>query len=63
MDENRGTKKSRNITLRSPMKAYGHVERAATAAGDDPNNCCRKAALSQLSEGHAFTRNERLIYQ
>lgn len=63
MDEDRGSKKSRNITFRLTDETYGQVERAAEAAGDDPNNWCRKAALSQLSEGHTFTKNERLIYQ
>ena len=63
MDENKGTKKSRNITFRLGDKTYAQVEKAAEADGDDPNNWCRKAALSQLSEGHTFTKNERLIYQ
>src|SRR5438552_18095275 len=42
---------------------YERIEQIASAGGDDPNNWCRKAALSQLSEGHTFTKNERLIYQ
>ena len=33
------------------------------AAGDEPNNWCRKVAFSKLTEGHTFTTNERLIYQ
>src|SRR5260370_41820093 len=63
MKETKETKKSRNITFRLTDEEYGQVEKAATAAGDDPNNWCRKAAVSQLSEGHTFTTNERLIYQ
>lgn len=63
MKETKETKKSRNITFRLTDEQYGQVERAAAAAGDDPNNWCRKAAISQLSEGHTFTKNERLIYQ
>jgi|ERR1700686_5272299 len=63
MKETKETKKSRNITFRLTDEEYGRVERAAAAAGDDPNNWCRKAAVSQLSEGHTFTKNERLIYQ
>ncbi|HMG75287.1 MAG TPA: hypothetical protein VK582_17450 [Pyrinomonadaceae bacterium] len=63
MKEAKETKKSRNITFRLTDEEYGQVEKAATAAGDDPNNWCRKAAVSQLSEGHTFTTNERLIYQ
>ena len=63
MKETKETKKSRKITFRLTDEEYGQVERAAAAAGDDPNNWCRKAAISQLSEGHTFTKNERLIYQ
>lgn len=57
------TKRTRNIAFRVTEEDYARVEKAATAAGDDPNNWCRKAALGQLSEGHTFTKNERLIYQ
>jgi len=39
------------------------VEKAAVSAGDYPNNWCRKTAVDQSSEGYAFTKNERLIYQ
>ncbi len=63
MNESKETKKSRNVTFRLSNEQYEQVESAALAAGDDPNNWCRKAALSQLSEGHTFTKNERLIYQ
>lgn len=57
------TKRTKNIAFRVTDEDYARIEDAATAAGDDANNWCRKAALSQLSEGHAFTKNERLIYQ
>ncbi len=63
MDENKGTKKSRNITFRLSDETFGQVERAAEAAGDDPNSWCRKAALTQLSEVHTFTKNEYVIYR
>jgi len=63
MDESTGSKKSRNITFRLTDETFSQVERAAEAAGDDPNSWCRKAALGQLTEGHTFTKNERLIYQ
>lgn len=63
MEESKGTTKSRNITFRLSDDIYGQVERAAGAAGDDPNNWCRKAALNQLSEGHTFTKNEYVIYR
>jgi uncharacterized protein (DUF1778 family) len=57
------TKRTKNIAFRVTDEDYARIEEAATAAGDDANNWCRKVALSQLSEGHAFTKNERLIYQ
>lgn len=57
------TKRTKNIAFRVTDDDYARIEEAATAAGDDANNWCRKAALSQLSEGHTFTKNERLIYQ
>jgi hypothetical protein len=63
MKESKETKKTRNITFRLTDDEYAQVEKAGLAAGDDPNNWCRKAAISQSSEGHAFTENERLLYQ
>ncbi len=57
------TKKTRNVTFRLTDEDYAQVESAALATGDDPNNWCRKAAISQSSKGHTFTKNERLLYQ
>ncbi len=57
------TKRSRNIAFRVTDVDYERIEKAAVAAGDDVNNWCRKATLSELSEAHTFTQNERLIYQ
>ena len=57
------TKRTRNIGFRVTDAEYARIEEAAMVAGDDPNNWCRKATLDQLSEGHLFTPNERLIYQ
>jgi hypothetical protein len=57
------TKRTRNIAFRVTDEDYARIEKAALAAGDDPNNWCRKTAVGQLSEGHTFTENERLIYQ
>ena len=57
------TKRTKNIAFRLTDEEYFQVERAATATGDDPNTWCRKLALTQSSEGHTFTKNERLIYQ
>ena len=63
MKETKETKKTRNITFRLTDEEYEQVEQAGLAAGHDPNNWCRKAAIGQSSERHAFTKNERLIYQ
>jgi hypothetical protein len=63
MKENKEIKKTRNITFRLTDEEFIKIENKASAAGDDPNNWCRKAALAQLSEAHTFTKNERLIYQ
>lgn len=63
MKETKETKKTRNITFRLTDEEYAQVEKAGLAAGDDPNNWCRKSAIGQSSEGYAFTKNERLLYQ
>ncbi len=63
MKETKEIKKTRNITFRLTDEEYGQVEKAASAAGDDPNIWCRKAAIDKSSERFAFTKNERLLYQ
>ena len=63
MKENKEIKKTRNITFRLTDEEYAEVEKAASAAGDDPNIWCRKAAINESSEEFAFTKNERLLYQ
>lgn len=57
------TKRTKNIAFRVTDDEYEQIEKAAAAAGDDPNTWCRKLALAQSTEGYAFTKNERLIYQ
>ena len=57
------TKRTKNIAFRVTDEDYERIEKAATAAGDDANSWCRKAALNELIEGYTFTKNERLIYQ
>jgi hypothetical protein len=57
------SKRTRNIAFRVNDEDYAKIENAAAAAGDEPNNWCRKVAFSKLTEGHTFTTNERLIYQ
>lgn len=63
MDESKETKKSKNITFRLSREQYEQVERAALAAGDEPNSWCRKTALIQLTEGFGLTKNDRLLYE
>src|SRR5229473_1373538 len=63
MKENKEIKKTRNITFRLTDEEYAQVEKAASAAGDDPNIWCRKAGINESSEEFAFTKNERLLYQ
>jgi hypothetical protein len=57
------TKRTKNIAFRLTDEDYSQIEKAALAAGEDPNTWCRKLALSLSSEGHTFTKNERLLYQ
>jgi len=57
------TKRTKNIAFRLTDDEYAQIEKAALAAGDDPNTWCRKLALTQSIEGNTFTKNERLIYQ
>ena len=63
MDERKETKKSKNITFRLTNQQYEQIERAALAAGEEPNNWCRRVALIQLTEGFGLTKNDRLIYE
>jgi len=56
-------KRIRNIAFRLTDQEFARVEKAAAAVNDDPNTWCRKMALNQSTEGQAFTKNERLIYQ
>jgi len=42
------TKRTKNIAFRVTDEDYERIEKAATAAGDDANSWCRKAALSRL---------------
>lgn len=63
MKESKETKKTRNITFRLTDEEYDQVEKAGLAAGYDPNNWCRKAAIDRSRERFALTKNERLLYQ
>lgn len=50
------TKRTKNIAFRLNDEEFAQIERAAVAGGEDPNTWCRKMALTQSSEGHAFTK-------
>ena len=63
MKENKEIKKTRNITFRLTDEEYAQVEKAASAAGDDPNNWCRKVAIDKSGERFALSKNEHLLYQ
>lgn len=57
------TKKTKSIAFRLTDEEFAQVERAASAAGEDPNNWCRMIALTESNTGYGFTKNERLIYE
>jgi hypothetical protein len=63
MNEANETKKSKNITFRLSSEQYDQVERAALAAGEEPNSWCRRIVLTQLTDGFGLTKNERLMYE
>src|SRR5215831_9276498 len=62
MSESNETNKSRNITFRLTKQQYDQIERAALAAGDEPNSWCRRIVLIQSTDGFGLTQNDRLIY-
>src|SRR5258708_39263328 len=57
------TKREKNIAFRLTDEDYAQIEKAASAAGEDPNTWGRKLALAQSGEGHGFTKNEHVLYQ
>jgi hypothetical protein len=63
MSETKAAKKTKSIAFRLTAEEYAQAERAALAAGDSPNNWCRKLALTQSSQGYELTKNQRLIYE
>ena len=63
MKETKETKKVRNITFRLTDEEFSQIEKAAVAAGDDPNIWCRKTAVAASGQDFTFTENERLLYQ
>jgi hypothetical protein len=56
------TKRTRHINFRVTDEEYLLIERAAVAAGDEPNNWSRCLVLSAAREGPLFGKTGRLIY-
>ena len=44
-------KRIRSVSFRLTDEEYGEIEKAAVAAGDEPNNWCRQLALTAAREG------------
>lgn len=66
MSAEKGTgeaKKTRSVAFRLTEEEYAQIERAALAAGEDPNGWCRKIALTDSRAGYGLTRDERLLYE
>ena len=55
-------KRIRSVSFRLTDEEYGEIEKAAAAAGDDPNNWCRQLAVTAAREGPLFGKTGRLIY-
>ena len=55
-------KRIRSVSFRLTDEEYGEIEKAAVAAGDEPNNWCRQLALIATREGPLFGKTGRLIY-
>jgi hypothetical protein len=56
------TKRTRHINFRVTDEEHLLIERAAVAAGDEPNNWSRGLVLSAAREGPLFGKTGRLIY-
>ena len=55
-------KRIKSVSFRLTEEEYGEIEKAAAAAGDEPNNWCRQLALTAAREGPLFGKTGRLIY-
>ena len=55
-------KRIKYVSFRVTDEEYTEIERAAVAAGDDPNNWCRNLALTASREGPLFGKTGRLVY-
>lgn len=55
-------KRIRSVSFRLTDEEYGEIEKAAAAAGNEPNNWCRQLAFTAAREGPLFGKTGRLIY-
>jgi len=55
-------KRTRSVSFRLTDEEYREIEKAALAAGDEPNNWCRQLAIAAAREGPLFGKTGRLIY-
>ena len=55
-------KRTRSVSFRLTGEEYAEVEKAAVAAGGEPNNWCRHLAVTAAREGPLFGKTGRLIY-
>jgi hypothetical protein len=55
-------KRLKYVSFRLTDEEYDQIERAAIAAGGEPNNWCRNTVLTASREGPLFGETGRLIY-
>ncbi len=55
-------KRTRSVSFRLTDEEYREIEKAAVAAGDEPNNWCRKLTVTTARDGLLFGKTGPLIY-
>src|ERR1044071_3232932 len=55
-------KRIRSVSFRLTDEEYGEIEKAAVAAGDEPNNWCRQLALTAAPRRPPLWEKRRLVY-
>src|ERR1044072_6817336 len=53
-------KRIRSVSFRLSDEEYAKIEKAASVAGDEPNNWCRQLAVTAAREGPLFGKTGRL---
>ena len=51
-------KRIKYVSFRLTDEEYTEIEKAAVAAGDDPNNWCRNLALRRLVKARSLARRD-----